>query len=407
MTAATTPATTSATTPESAPHHPEVFINPRARAWQAPEGHDGALHFHRSLRGYAPTPLTELPHLAAELGVGRVFVKDETERLGLPAFKVLGASWAVHRALQTHSAAETEAVEAQAAGRALVTASDGNHGRALARTGRLLGHPARVYLPRGVHPVAAAAITDEGADVVEVDGDYDEAVAQAAQDAQRTGALLVQDTAWPGYEQIPAWIVGGYATLTREIDDALAAAGLRADLVAVPVGVGSLAQAVIEHYRRPGRGDDRPGLLGVEPTAAAGLLASLRAGEIRSVATGTTTMAGFNCGTPSSAAWPALRGGLDAAVAVTDAQAGAAARELRAAGIDVGPCGAATLAGLRSLRAAASSPADSALAAVGAGPDSVVVLLATEGRAANPAGDDTDSDPTPEPDPSPAPDAQI
>lgn len=154
--------------------------------------------------------------------------------------------------------------------------------------------------------------------------------------------------------------------------------GRAPDLVVIPVGVGSLAQGVIEHYRAPGRAD-RPALLAVEPVAAACVLASRQAGEPLSVATTATTMAGLNCGTPSSAAWPALSEGLDAVVAVTDSDTRGAQAILRAAGIDAGPCGAAPLAGLLAM-AATGALADLNLPA-----DATVVLLCTEGAAANPA----------------------
>lgn len=208
--------------------------------------------------------------------------------------------------------------------------------------------------------------------------DYDGAVAAATAYAHETGALLVQDTAWPGYEEIPAWIVEGYRTLVEEVDEQLAADGRTPDLVVIPVGVGSLAQGVIEHYRAPGRAD-RPAMLAVEPVAAACVLASRRAGGPVSVTTTATTMAGLNCGTPSSAAWPALSEGLDAVVAVTDSDARAAQAILRDAGIDAGPCGAAPLAGLLTMAAAGT------LTAFDLPADATVVLLCTEGTAANPA----------------------
>jgi diaminopropionate ammonia-lyase len=128
------------------------FAQPGARGWIGPAAPAGVREFHRGLPGYAPTPLRELPAIAAELGVGRLLVKDETDRLGLPAFKVLGASWAVHRALVSADRPDT-----------LVTATDGNHGRAVARTARLLGLAAHVVVPPGVHPAAVAAIEGEGA----------------------------------------------------------------------------------------------------------------------------------------------------------------------------------------------------------------------------------------------------
>jgi diaminopropionate ammonia-lyase len=157
--------------------------------------------FHVSLPGYAPTPLTELPVLASELGVGRVFVKDESSRLGLPSFKALGASWAVHRVLAERAAASRAAGPVT-----LVTASDGNHGRAVARVARLLGQRAHVFVPSGVHPHAVAAIAAEQASVTQIAASYDEAVRAAAEVAEVDDAVLVQDTAWSGYEQIPGWM---------------------------------------------------------------------------------------------------------------------------------------------------------------------------------------------------------
>ncbi|MFG2721985.1 diaminopropionate ammonia-lyase [Streptomyces sp. NPDC048416] len=334
--------------------------------------------FHAALPDYAATPLTELPSLASELGVGRVFVKDESCRLGLPAFKALGASWAVRRLLDER-AADGEG----AGGVTLVTATDGNHGRAVARVARLLGQRAHVFVPRGVHPRAVSAIVAEGARITEVEGPYDDAVHDAAEAAGGPDAVLVQDTAWPGYERIPGWIVEGYSTLCAEIDEQLTAQGVAAgpDLVAVPVGVGSLAQAVVTHYRSRPSGH-APALLSVEPQAAACVLESLTRGELVSVATGDTTMAGLNCGTPSSIAWPHLLGGLDAAVAVPDSAAARAAARLAALGVSSGPCGAAALAGLEA--ALAGEDADGRRAALGLDPGSTVVLLSTEGTDANP-----------------------
>ncbi|MEU8827664.1 diaminopropionate ammonia-lyase [Streptomyces sp. NPDC048636] len=350
------------------------FVRPTARAWRCAPAPDGVRRFHAELPDYASTPLTELPSLAAEWGVGRVFVKDESARLGLSAFKALGASWAVHRIL---------AERASEAPVRLVTATDGNHGRAVARMARLNGRPAHVFVPRGVHPDAVAAIEAEGARVTRVDGPYDAAVRCAAEAADKPPAVLVQDTAWPGYEEIPGWIVEGYTTLFHEVDGQLRAAGLESpDLLAVPVGVGSLAQAAVTHYRSRPTGP-APALLAVEPVAAACVLTSLVRGGPVAVETGRTTMAGLNCGTPSSLAWPSLRDGLDAAVAVTDADSARASRDLGALGVSSGPCGAASLAGVRA--ALTGQGAGGRRTALGLGPAATLVLLSTEGTAANPA----------------------
>ncbi|MFI0822011.1 diaminopropionate ammonia-lyase [Streptomyces sp. NPDC021098] len=356
------------------------LARPGARAWRCAPVAAAVRDFHAALPDYSSTLLTELPSLARELGVGRVFVKDESCRLGLPAFKALGASWAVHRTL-----AERAASHESLGPVTLVTATDGNHGRAVARMARLLGQHAHVFVPQGVHPQAVAAIAAQEAKVTEVVGEYDEAVRLAAEAAAAPDAVLVQDTAWPGYERIPGWIVEGYSTLCAEIDEQLTAEGVveGPDLVAVPVGVGSLAQAVVTHYRSRPTGN-APALLSVEPEAAACVLASLTSGEPVSVTTGETSMAGLNCGTPSSIAWPYLYSGLDAAVAIRDADSARAAGDLAAAGVSSGPCGAAALAGLRA--ALTGEGADERRTALGLGPSSVVVLLSTEGAAANPHG---------------------
>ncbi len=374
---------------------PAWFAHPGARTWTCPPAPAEVHGFHASLPGYAPTPLTELPSLAGELEVGRVFVKDESCRLGLPAFKALGASWAVHRTLAERVGPAERSGPAERAGLAertgsqeaggpvtLVTATDGNHGRAVARMARLLGQRAHVFVPEGVHPAATAAIAAEEARVTEVAGNYDEAVRQAADAvAAAPAAVLIQDTAWPGYERIPGWIVEGYATLFAEIDTQLAAveAGLP-DLVAVPVGVGSLAQAAVTHYRSRPAG--AAALLSVEPDSAAGVLASLTRQAPVTVTTGVTTMTGLNCGTPSTLAWPYLRDGLDAAIAVTDADSARAADDLAALGVPSGPCGAASLAGVRA--ALTGDGAAARRTALALGPASTLVLLSTEGTAANP-----------------------
>ncbi|MGI5436373.1 diaminopropionate ammonia-lyase [Streptomyces shenzhenensis] len=353
-------------------------MRPAARAWRCAPAPAGARAFHTALPDYSPTPLTRLPDLAAELGVGRIFAKDESCRLGLPAFKVLGASWAIHRAL-----AERAASGAAPGPVTLVTATDGNHGRAVARTAHRLGQHAHVFVPRGVHPQAVAAIAAERATVTEVPGPYDEAVRRAAEEAMGPHALLIQDTAWPGYERIPEWIVEGYSTLCAETDEQLGAAGVAAGpgLVVVPVGVGSLAQAVVTHYRSRPAGRP-PALLSVEPESAACVLASLTRGAPVTVGTGDTTMAGLNCGTPSSIAWPRLHQGLDAAVAVSDADTARAAIRLAALGFSAGPCGAATLAGLRAMLTGPGAAARRS--ALGLDATSVIVLLSTEGPTANP-----------------------
>ena len=342
--------------------------------------------FHRTLDGYRMSPLVELSTVAAELGVGRVFLKDESERLGLPAFKILGASWAVATSLALRVGLKPSSVTLDVLRTALrdtaltlVTATDGNHGRAVSHMARLLGMSARIYTPAGVSAAALDGIRSEGAELIEVEQIYDDVVRIAAASVLGNhDELLIQDTSWPGYEDVPRWIVEGYATLFSEIDEQLVALGVAPDVVVVPTGVGSLLQSAVEYYR--GTSLARPAVLAVEPGTAACVLESLLADEIRTVDTSRDTiMTGLSTGTPSEIAWPSLRAGLDLAVAVDDDDVRTAVKDFNDLGLDVGPCGAASLAGLRNVMG------DSKLkAGLGMPESSVVVLLSTEGVAANP-----------------------
>jgi diaminopropionate ammonia-lyase len=352
---------------------------PGARSWtSASVARRKARDFHASMPGYRPTPLVELPVLAAELGVGALLVKDESDRLGLPAFKILGASWAVNCALSQRSGFDAPAkslieLRDRSAPVTLVTATDGNHGRAVARMGALLGLAARIYVPAGTAEETVGTITSEGAKVVQTDLLYDDVVwAAASSTAGHPDDLLVQDTAWEGYEDIPRWIVDGYGTLFDEIAAQL---GDRAvHLVAVPTGVGSLLQAALQHYRAPAL-EVKPAVLAVEPVTAACVTTSLAAGRPVHLDTSEPTiMAGLNCGSVSTIAWPAIRDGLDAGVAVTDDQATAAVHRLNELGVPAGPCGGASLAGVREALGDANHRA-----ALTITPDSVLVLISTEG----------------------------
>jgi diaminopropionate ammonia-lyase len=370
-----------------------AYWNPSARGWRT-DRLTGVAAFHASLPGYRRTRLVDVPELAAELGVWRVVVKEESSRLGLPAFKILGAAYAISRALSARFGTADQALTLDELRDAiashepvpLIAATDGNHGRAVAHTARLLGLPAQVWFPDTLTTAAKDAIAAEGAEIVELSIPYDDVVDAATCAAQDAGsdAILVQDTAWPGYEQVPQWIVDGYSTLFEEADAQLAELGAASvDLVAVPVGVGSLAQAAVRHHRSGAGAEGAhssgsgPIVLSVEAAAAAPIIASLHAGEPVSVPTRPTVMSGLNCGTVSANAWPVLRAGLDAAVTVGEHDAIRAVHDLERFGIDSGPCGAATLAGVRVL-----------LSDIRArdviGPDATILLLSTEGRLANP-----------------------
>ena len=362
------------------------FLNPAAAAYTAPAPAGDPLALHRLLPGYAPTPLVAAPQLAATLGLGQVWVKDESERIGLPAFKILGAAWATACALlrrlgqaelRCGSLAELAELVAPLCPLTLAAATDGNHGRAVAHMARLLGLGAQIFVPRGTAQARIDAITGEGAAVTVVDGGYDAAVARSAALAG-PGCLVISDTSWPGYEDTPRDVIAGYATIFHEIDRQLAdMAAAPPDLVLVQVGVGALAAALVRHYRRAGS-PHRPQLVGIEPTRAACVLASLQAGQIVSIpGPQDSIMAGLNCGTPSLVAWPDLSAGLDALLAIDDERARAAMRALATDGIVAGETGAAGAAGLLDLCAtAALAPLR---AAIGLAPGARVLLLCTEG----------------------------
>jgi len=358
------------------------FVNPGLRAADVAQPSEVARAFHEALPGYRPTPLRPLPAVAAALGIGEVLLKDESDRLGLPAFKVLGASWAIERALRTHPDVRT-----------LVAASAGNHGRAVAHVAASRGLACRVYLPARARPARRAAIEREGAEVVVVDGGYEEAVAAAAAAGREPGCLELADvgTSGPAHD-----VIDGYATLFAEVAeqagpavvratgaDAGTGGGFRArgvDLVLVPVGVGSLGAAAA----RFGAAAGIP-VIAVEAVDAACLTASLRAGEPTVIPTPGTTMAGLDCAEVSPGAWPDLRAGIAGTVTVSDDEAAAAMAELQDGfGLAIGECGAAPLAALRALAGGTGAGCTALRDFVGLGASSRVLLVATEGRTGGP-----------------------
>ena len=331
------------------------MVNPALRPEAVAEPSEDAAALHVRLPGWAETPVRRLDGVAAELGLAGVALKDESDRLGLPAFKVLGASWAVERALR--EAPDT---------RTLVAASAGNHGRAVAHVAALRGLACRIFVPARSAPDRRAAIEAEGAELIVVAGDYEDALAHAVDAAAERGALEIADVGDSG----PArWVIDGYHTLFSE-----AAAQAAFDALLVPAGVGSLAAAAVRYGALAGKA-----VIAVEPDRAACVTASLAAGAPTSVPTPGTRMAGMDCAEVSAAAWPSLRDGLLGTVRVSDAESVAAMRELAALGLAIGDCGSATLAALRALM---TEPEGAELrAAAGLGPARAgrVLLVATEG----------------------------
>jgi diaminopropionate ammonia-lyase len=317
-----------------------AFVNPAYAPKAVPAPVEDAWEFHRGLDGYAPTPVHQLGNGA--------FLKDESNRLGLPAFKVLGVSWAVERALRLDPSTET-----------LVAASAGNHGRAVAHVAARRGLRCRIFLPARSVPARRSAIEGEGADVVVVDGTYEDACRLATREAEGPRVVELADV---GSTASAFDVIDGYATLFREVERGF-------DTVLVPIGVGSLGAAAARWGATTGTA-----VIGVEPEVAACLTAALQAGRPVEIETPGTTMAGLDCAVVSAAAWETLRAGFTGTIAVSDDETHAAMRELAAAGLAIGDSGAAPLAALNALR---SDPACAELREVVK--LDRVLLIATEG----------------------------
>lgn len=281
--------------------------------------------FHATLPGYAPTPLVRLDGLAKRLGVGAVYLKDESKRFGLNAFKALGGSWAIANYIKDTLALEGEltfdALRAALAGRepvTFITATDGNHGRGVAWTARVLGQRAVVYMPKGSAAERLENIRAQGAQAKITEYNYDDTVRMAAKDAEANGWVLIQDTAWPGYEAIPTKIVQGYSTLALETVEQLGE-DVPTHLF-LQAGVGSFAGAVLG-FMREVYGKDYPLTTIVEPDKADCVYRSAAAddGKLRFV-TGNmdTIMAGLACGEPCTVVWPVLNAYADAFVSCDD-----------------------------------------------------------------------------------------
>ena len=193
-----------------------MYHNSSAHSWRSSYTTNPSIHqFHQSLPNFAETPLHQLPpSLSEHLGVGQILLKDESSRAGLPAFKVLGASWATYRALLRRldlpwtSSLEVVKDATSKGGVVLYTATDGNHGRAVARLAKIFGVRAQVYVPEIMDEKTRASIEQEGTTVIAVDGDYDASVKRSEQDSIQSNGILIQDTAWPGYEEVPqvSWL---------------------------------------------------------------------------------------------------------------------------------------------------------------------------------------------------------
>ncbi len=273
--------------------------------------------FHGQMPGYEMTPLKRLTNLASRLGLGSIWVKDESARMRLNAFKALGGSFAIYRFICQKagrprlSFAElmSDEVRASLGDITFTSATDGNHGKGLAWATRKFGFPCVIYVHKNTSQARIDAIAEFDAEVRVVDGNYDDAVRQCEQDARANGWQVVSDTSWPGYEDIPTWVMQGYTTLMAETQEQFAALGIvKPTHVFLQAGVGAFAASVIAFYEKL-FGADAPISIVVEPRMADCLYHSLRIGDGRPHSVSgdlDTIMAGLACGEPSPLAWQIL-----------------------------------------------------------------------------------------------------
>ena len=337
--------------------------------------------------GYAPTPLLELDALAGALDLGKVLYKHEGPRFGLGSFKALGGAYAALRVLQREvsralgrpvaPADVREGRHAELVSRiTLVAATDGNHGRALAWGCRRFGAPCRIYIHAEVSEARAEAMRALGAEVVRIDGNYDDSVALAREEAGANGWFAVSDTSWPGYTEAPRDVMAGYGVMVKEVAGVLDRPPTHAFLQA---GVGGLAAAVAAGLRQHW-GGEAPRIVVVEPELAACLFESARAGGRTDIRIEEETlMAGLSCGEPSGLAWEVLAEEASDFLTVPESVVGPAMRLLaRPFGGDPEiEAGESAVAGLAALIAAARS--DRLRRALGLGADSRVLLVGSEG----------------------------
>ena len=328
-----------------------------------------SLLYHQSLPVYRPTPLVSLPWLEKFSGVGRILIKDESHRFGLNAFKGLGASYAIHTLLQRNSNIN-----------AFCTATDGNHGRAVAWAARQAGRKAYVFVPEITTQQRINAIQNEGATVVKVSGDYDLTCRSAEEQSTRNGWTLLQDTAWEGYEEIPALIMAGYLTMYQEAQEQMEDQMVRnPDVIFLQAGVGSWAASALWYYGF-GKTGTRPKMVIVEPEESNGIFTSVSTG-MRTLPTGSgkTMMAGLNCGIPSLTAWPFIQSLADAVITISESEVAQAMKMLYHSepSIVSGESGAAGIAGFM---AVSTLPEMEPLRRfLDLNKDSTVLLFSTEG----------------------------
>lgn len=295
--------------------HHEKLNGDAAHSVITPEDFAAAYEEIRQWAGYAPSPLHSLKRLAGQVGLGDILYKDESERFGLGSFKALGGAYAAACCLKDECSLrlgkEVSLADIRAGRHAdltadltLVSATDGNHGRSLAWGAQQFGAPCRIYIHRDVSEGRAEAMRAFGANVIRIDGDYDDSVRLAWEEAKENDWFVISDTSWPGYDKPPKAVMAGYGTMVKEIATQNPDAPSH---VFLQGGVGGLAAAVAAAFRQLW-GENAPRIVIVEPDLAACLYESAKAGQMQAVQIEEETMmAGLSCGEPSPLAWAILR----------------------------------------------------------------------------------------------------
>jgi diaminopropionate ammonia-lyase len=323
----------------------EYLINTKkqqAAAWMREGygafGNDDIGEFHRSLAGYAPTPLLELPNLAAKAGLKNIYVKDEGGRFGVKAFKPLGASYCIFRflkeqwllkygtPLQPGDFSNPEIIGRLGA-YTFCAATDGNHGKAVAWTANKLQQHSVIYMPANTAPARVQNIKAENADVVLVEGTFDECVEQCSRDAHENNWQVISDTAYPGNMDLPYYVMAGYSTIFHEMEGIINhAARTDVDLVILQAGVGGLAAAGCWYFRSR-YGAKSPQIVCMEPVLADSFLESAKNGKVTpSQKNYESIMAGLNCGV-SHIAFPVVMDSADVFISAGDNYAETAMRQ--------------------------------------------------------------------------------
>lgn len=277
-------------------------------------------NFHRTINNYKVTPLASLDNLAKELGVAKVFVKDESYRFGLNAFKALGGTYAIAKLIceklrvnirdVDFNYLKSPEVKKKIGKITFATATDGNHGKGVAWAAKQLGQRAVVYLPKGAAKRRVEAIIEEGAQAHVTSLNYDDAVRLAFREAKKNGWYVVQDTSWEGYEKIPGWIMQGYTTMAAEALEQMKLEGINKPThLFLQAGVGAMAGAVLGYYVNKYKGNHCKTIV-MEPDNAACIYKSALAGDGKPHGvTGDleTIMVGLACGEPNPIGWRILR----------------------------------------------------------------------------------------------------